>query len=111
MIRSTRSWLPPVNERGTCAKCSMPRVRVSDQRQRILCDCWEQAGETAWIQSPFFCDYGENIELRERVFFNFNCVVPDVCPVSIGSFSLFGPAAQIHTPNACIQRRASPARG
>jgi maltose O-acetyltransferase len=32
------------------------------------------------------------------VFFNFNCVVLDVCRVRIGSFTLFGPAVQIYTP-------------
>jgi maltose O-acetyltransferase len=32
------------------------------------------------------------------VFFNFNCVVLDVCAVRIGAYSLFGPAVQIYTP-------------
>ena len=50
------------------------------------------------MQPPFYCDYGGNIELGERVFFNFNCVVLDVCPVRIGSFTLFGPGVQILTP-------------
>jgi maltose O-acetyltransferase len=36
--------------------------------------------------------------LRERVFFNFNCIVLDVCPVRIGDFTLFGPAVQLYTP-------------
>ena len=62
------------------------------------------------MQPPFFCDYGSNIELGERVFFNFNCVVLDVCPVRIGSFTLFGPAVQIYTPthplNAELRRQA-----
>ena len=49
------------------------------------------------MQPPFFCDYGWNISLGERVFFNFNCVVLDVCPVDIGDFTLFGPAVQIYT--------------
>ena len=49
------------------------------------------------MQPPFFCDYGSNIPLGERVFFNFNCVVLDVCPVRIGDFTLFGPAVQIYT--------------
>jgi maltose O-acetyltransferase len=40
------------------------------------------------MQPPFYCDYGTNIELGERVFFNFNCVVLDVCTVRIGSFTL-----------------------
>ena len=31
------------------------------------------------MQPPFYCDYGTNIFLGKRVFFNFNCVVLDVC--------------------------------
>jgi maltose O-acetyltransferase len=50
------------------------------------------------MQPPFYCDYGSNIQLGERVFFNFNCVVLDVCRVRIGNYTLFGPAVQIYTP-------------
>ena len=44
------------------------------------------------------CDYGANIYLGTRVFFNFNCVVLDVCEVRIGEYTLFGPGVQILTP-------------
>ena len=60
------------------------------------------------LQPPFYCDYGSNIELGERVFFNFNCIVLDVCLVRIGDFTLFGPAVQIYTamhPLDADQRR------
>src|SRR5687768_16286264 len=67
-------------------------------RRRILQALFGQGGDTVWMQPPFYCDYGANIELGERVFFNFNCVVLDVCRVRIGSFTLFGPAVQIYTP-------------
>ena len=50
------------------------------------------------MQPPFYCDYGAHIELGARVFFNFNCVVLDVCRVRIGDYTLFGPAVQIYTP-------------
>ena len=50
----------------------------------------------AIIQPPFFCDYGGNIALGKKVFMNFNCVILDVAPVSIGDFVLFGPAVQIY---------------
>lgn len=50
------------------------------------------------MQPPFYCDYGYNIDLGERVFFNFNCVVFDVCRVRIGAYTFFGPAVQILTP-------------
>ena len=63
----------------------------------------------AWIQPPFFCDYGTNITLGTKVFFNFNCVVLDVCRVTIGSFTLFGPAVQVYTAthpmNAALRRK------
>jgi maltose O-acetyltransferase len=33
----------------------------------------------------------------ERVFFNFNCIVLDVAPVTIGSRTMFGPNVQVYT--------------
>jgi hypothetical protein len=36
----------------------------------------------------FFCDYGSNILLGERVFFDFNCVVLAVCLVKVGDLEL-----------------------
>jgi maltose O-acetyltransferase len=64
----------------------------------ILRDLFGRGGDTVWMQPPFFCDYGANIHLGTRVFFNFNCVVLDVCEVRIGDFTLFGPGVQILTP-------------
>jgi maltose O-acetyltransferase len=86
-------------------------TREGDQgiRRRILTDLFGSGGESVWMQPPFFCDYGSNIFLGERVFFNFNCVVLDVCQVRIGDFTLFGPAAQIYTAthpmNADLRRK------
>jgi len=70
----------------------------AEGRRGILRELFRRGGESVWMQPPFFCDYGSNIELGERVFFNFNCVVLDVCRVRIGDFTLFGPGVQILTP-------------
>lgn len=67
-----------------------------DERRRLL-DALFHAKTDAWVQPPFFCDYGWNIRLGEKVFFNFNCVVLDVMPVTIGSRTLLGPGVQIYT--------------
>jgi maltose O-acetyltransferase len=95
--------------RDLCQELNATREREQDERRRILRELFGAGGDTVWMQPPFFCDYGANIELGERVFFNFNCIVLDVCPVRIGSFSLFGPAVQIYTPmhpfNAELRRR------
>jgi maltose O-acetyltransferase len=60
------------------------------------------------MQPSFFCAWRTNIELGERVFFNFTFVVLDVWRVQIGSFTLFGLAVQIYTathPLNAEQRR------
>jgi maltose O-acetyltransferase len=95
--------------RDLCQALNATREAEQDQRRRLVRELFGAGGDTVWMQPPFFCDYGSNIELGERVFFNFNCVVLDVCLVRIGSFSLFGPAVQIYTPmhplNAELRRR------
>lgn len=47
------------------------------------------------IRTPFFVDYGTNIRLGRDVFFNFNCVVLDVCPVTVGDNTQIGPGVQL----------------
>lgn len=69
----------------------------TDKRNNILKKLIPDSGPGLWIQPPFYCDYGYNIRLGEKVFFNFNCVVLDVMQVTIGSRTLFGPNVQIYT--------------
>jgi maltose O-acetyltransferase len=95
--------------RDLCQALNASREDQQGERRRVLRELFGQGGDSVWMQPPFFCDYGANIELGERVFFNFNCVVLDVCRVRIGSFSLFGPAVQIYTPmhpmDAALRRK------
>ena len=95
--------------RDLCWDLNATREAQADDRRRILRDLLGAGGDTVWMQPPFFCDYGSNIFLGERVFFNFNCVVLDVCPIRIGDYTLFGPAVQIYTPmhpfNAELRRK------
>ena len=81
-----------------CLALNATRDGEADARRRIMRELFAAGGDTAWLQPPFFCDFGTNIELGERVYFNFNCVVLDVCRVRIGDFSFFGPGVQIYTP-------------
>ena len=86
-----------VRARDLCQALNATREADVDERRRILVDLFGAGGEHAWMQPPFFCDYGHHIFLGRGVFFNFNCVVLDVCPVRIGDFTLFGPSVQIYT--------------
>src|SRR3989442_4098101 len=70
--------------RDLCQDLNATRERDQEARRRILQELFGQGGESVWMQPPFYCDYGANILLGERVFFNFNCVVLDVFLVKIG---------------------------
>ena len=92
--------------RNLCLALNATREEQKEERQRLLNELLGKETD-AWIQPPFFCDYGTNIVLGTKVFFNFNCVVLDVMPVTIGDNVLFGPAVQIYTathPISAVER-------
>ena len=81
---------------------------AADERQALLAELFG-AATNALVTAPFFCDYGSNIRLGSCVYFNFNCVILDVAPVSIGDNVLFGPGVHIYTalhPMSAAERRA-----
>jgi maltose O-acetyltransferase len=86
-----------VRARDLCQAITATRESDHDSRRRAVVELFGAGGADVWMQPPFFCDYGANIHLGRRVFFNFNCVVLDVCEVRIGDFSQFGPSVQIYT--------------
>ena len=40
--------------------------------------------ENAWVNPPFYCDYGTHIEAGKNLFVNYNCTIIDVAKVTIG---------------------------
>jgi maltose O-acetyltransferase len=95
--------------RDLCQILNSTREADRDLRRQLVITIFGKGGDTVSLQPPFYCDYGSNIELGERVFFNFNCIVLDVCKVIIGDYSQFGSAVQILTPlhplNAELRRK------
>lgn len=93
--------------RELCLRLNATREDQKQDRKRLLADLFGKETDV-WVQPPFFCDYGTNIVLGAKVFFNFNCVVLDVAPVTIGDNVLFGPSVQIYTathPMSALERR------
>ncbi|HEX4611446.1 MAG TPA: sugar O-acetyltransferase [Urbifossiella sp.] len=83
--------------RDLCWDLNTTRESEPEKRRGLTRRLFGAGGDTVWLQPPFFCDYGSNIRLGERVYFNFNCVLLDVCPITIGDYTLFAPAVQIYT--------------
>lgn len=83
--------------RNLCWSLNATLDAQADDRRSVLRHLFGAGGDDVWLQPPFYCDYGSNILLGSKCFFNFNCVVLDVCLVTIGERTLIGPAVQIYT--------------
>jgi maltose O-acetyltransferase len=83
--------------RDLCHALNFSKEGEQETRRQILGQLLGKGGDTVWMQPPFYCDYGSNIYLGDRVYFNFNCVILDVCKVTVGDFVFFGPNVQIYT--------------
>ena len=53
--------------------------------------------DNAWINPPFYCDYGKNIEVGKNFFANYNCTILDVGKVRIGDYCQLAPNVAIYT--------------
>jgi maltose O-acetyltransferase len=65
----------------------------------ITRDLLPLAHPSAVVSAPFFCDYGYNIGLSEGVYLNVNCVLLDICLITVGADTLIGPGVHIYTVN------------
>jgi maltose O-acetyltransferase len=68
-----------------------------EDRHRLLEQLLGAAGSGIWVESPFFCEYGENIYLGEHTFINMNCVFLDSAAIRVGAYGLIGPNVQLYT--------------
>lgn len=53
--------------------------------------------EKAYINPPFYCDYGKHIEVGKNFYANYNCTILDVAKVKIGDNCMFAPNVSIFT--------------
>ena len=53
--------------------------------------------EDAFINPPFYCDYGKHIEVGKNFFANYNCTILDVARVVIGDNCQMAPNVAIYT--------------
>ena len=66
-------------------------------REKVLKEIFPHSDDTLFVRGPVYVDYGENTYLGKNVYFNFNLVILDVCPVRIGDNCFFGPNISILT--------------
>lgn len=68
-----------------------------EEREKILGSLLGKKGKNVTIISPFYCDYGYNIEVGDNFFANTNFVVLDGAKVKIGNNVFIAPNVGIYT--------------
>lgn len=68
-----------------------------DERTVLLKELLGKTGGSFYIEQPFYCDYGYNIEIGENFYSNVNLVILDGAKVTFGDNVFIAPNCGFHT--------------
>lgn len=71
-------------------------------REALLREVLGTVGAGASLEPTFRCEFGSNIHLGERFFANFDCVMLDGAPITIGDDVLLAPKVGLYTSNHAL---------
>lgn len=60
----------------------LPPFRQSKEAPQMIKNIFGKTGENVWVEAPFHCDYGWNIEVGENFYSNYNLTILDVGKVT-----------------------------
>lgn len=63
----------------------------------IVNELFGTSDETTFLNPPFYCDYGSNIEVGKNCFINYNCTFLDNARIRLGDNCLLAPNVSIYT--------------
>ncbi|MBU3840973.1 MAG: sugar O-acetyltransferase [Candidatus Ruminococcus intestinipullorum] len=85
-----KAWLDGLEEEREACKRKIYNLNMLEPDRRgeipqIIKSLFGKTGENVWLEPPFHCDYGWNIEVGENFFANYGLTVLDVGKVTIGN--------------------------
>jgi maltose O-acetyltransferase len=97
-----KAWQDGLLEDRTAVKLRFQeynQLRADDTKRKdeLIRQILGKAGKNIWIEAPFYCDYGYNIEVGDNFYTNFNCTILDVGKVIIGDNVMLAPNVAIYT--------------
>ena len=97
-----RAWLDGLDEERLENKKKIyayNNLRPEDHegRDALIKAIFGKTGQKIFVEAPFRCDYGYNIEVGENFYANYNLVILDVGKVKIGDNAQIAPNVAIYT--------------
>lgn len=72
-------------------------------RMETLRALLKRVAPDVWIEPPFYCEYGEHIQIGSGSYLNVNCFLQDCASITIGESVLIGPGVQVCTASHPVQ--------
>jgi maltose O-acetyltransferase len=82
---------------GLLDRYNTTRHAEQDERERLLRSLLGRVGDGVVVKPAFRCDYGTPITIGARTFVNYDCVMLDVAPITIGSACQIATRVQLLT--------------
>ncbi|RZT02415.1 sugar O-acetyltransferase [Cuneatibacter caecimuris] len=97
-----KAWMDGLSDERAAAKrlvYEYNRLHPDEnaRRDRLIRELIGTCGKEIYIEAPFRCDYGSNIEVGENFYSNYNLTILDVAKVKIGSNVMFAPNVSVYT--------------
>lgn len=97
-----KSWLDGLSEERMKNKLkiyeyNLLRPDETKKMDELIKDILGKTGDKVFIEQPFHCDYGKNIQVGNNFFANYNCTILDVGKVIIGDNVQFAPNVSLYT--------------
>ena len=90
-----------INERVKCKLLCQKYNNLAydniEERQPLIKQILGKVGEKYFIEQPFICDYGYNIEIGENFYSNHNLTILDCSNVIFGNNVFIGPNCSFYT--------------
>lgn len=97
-----KAWLDGLSEERMENKLKIHEYNLlrpdeKNKMEELIKDILGKTGDKVFIEQPFHCDYGKNIEVGNNFFANYNCTILDVGKVIIGENVQFAPNVSLYT--------------
>jgi acetyltransferase-like isoleucine patch superfamily enzyme len=80
-----------------CHKYNNLSPDKTEERYKLIKKIIGKTKKKFWIEQPFYCDYGYNIEIGENFYSNHNLVILDCAKVKFGKNVFIGPDCGFYT--------------
>jgi len=97
--RDTDDELTALRDQATVKTNALNAVDDSQAKEARFRDLVGSAGEAPFVNPNFRVEFGRNIHVGDQFYANYDCVMLDGAPITIGDNVLLGPKVGLYTSN------------